>query len=476
MKLKTDNRILLIDDKVGNRVPFRMEKISEAILKAARKVGGFQGDVHEGINASLFKGKSDEDAAEFLTNDVLGRLNSHPQYLTPNTPPPLEEIHRNVIKTLRFWGLRTVADEYQFYSAGRLWVRRGALDEADFCQVPYPAGLVETATEWNRKMGTDTIDGINDWVQKGRMKELVDASCAEYERQLQEAAELFLERDGIRIFMVTGPSSSGKTTTTNKVTDLIRKKTGQEFVVFSADNYFYSVDQHPTDQHGDRDYERARAYEIPLMKQHIQDLLNGKIVQTPLFDFKEGARTGTLPLQLKDNQVLIIDCLHGLYPYISQGVPDSQKFKVFLFNANRVFEREQTRGSAVPFTVVNLLRRILRDTKHRNKDVKGIIGHWHYVRDGEMTDMLPFLGTADAFVNGGLAFDLPVLKYHLDAQFPRPEQLPAGASLDAYLRTMEARRILDSLTSLKEDPDPLIPGDCHIREFIGGLELEIQHQ
>ncbi|MBI2944405.1 MAG: hypothetical protein HYY25_09395 [Candidatus Wallbacteria bacterium] len=476
MKLKTDNRILLIDDKVGNRVPFRMEKIQNAILKAGRKVGGFQADVHDGINAWLFLGKSDEDIAEFLTHDVMGRLNANPQYLTPNTPAPLDEIHRMVIVTLRFWGLRGVADEYQFYSSGRLWVRRGAMRESDFSQVPYPEQLVEEAAAWNRRMRTDTVAGINEWVATGKLPELIGASIDEYGRQLHDAADKFLARKGIRIFMVTGPSSSGKTTTTHKITQLIQERTGQKFAVFSADNYFYSVDQHPTDQSGDRDYERARAYEIPLMRNHIYDLLEGKVVDTPIFDFKSGRRSGTEPLQLTSDQVLIIDCLHGLFPYITAGIPDEKKFKVFLFNANRVLEDDGSSGRAIPFTLVNMFRRMLRDTKHRNKDIRSILGHWHYVRDGELTDMLPFLRTANAFVNGGLAFDLPILQHYLAGQFPRADQLPEGMSLDACLRCAEGNRVLDSITPLTSDPESLIPGDCHVREFIGGLMLAIPHQ
>lgn len=476
MRLKTDNRILLIEDKFGNRVPFRMEKITAAILKAAAKVGGFQSDVLEGVNAALFAGKSDEDLAEFLAHDVLGRLNSNPLYLTPNSPAPLDEVHRNVIVTLRFWGLRTVADEYQFYSAGRMWVRRGALRPETFSQHPCPAELVEAADAWNRRMNTDTLEGINGWVRSGKMKELIDASIAEYESQLHAAAEKFLACKGIRIFMVTGPSSSGKTTTTHKITQLIREKTGVEFVVFSADNYFYSVDQHPTDQSGDRDYERARAYEIPLMRGHVQDLLDGRTVDTPIFDFKAGCRTDTLPLKLERNQVLIIDCLHGLFPYITHAIPDDVKFKVFLFNANRVWEKQRGEGRPIPFTVVNMFRRMLRDSKHRNKDLRSILGHWHYVRDGELTDMLPFLRTANAFVNGGLAFDLPVLRHFIGETFPGPEKLPAGASLDAYLRALEGRRILDAIAEPPADFESLIPGDSHIREFIGGLKLAIPHQ
>ncbi|MBI4860082.1 MAG: hypothetical protein HY815_07435 [Candidatus Riflebacteria bacterium] len=101
--------------------------------------------------------------------------------------------------------------------------------------------------------------------------------------------------------------------------------------------------------------------------------------------------------------------------------------------------------------------------------------HWHYVRDGELTDMLPFLNTADAFVNGGLAFDLPVLKHCLAGRLPSPEQL-SETSLDAYMRALESERILQASAAPPEDFEAQIPGDSHIREFIGGLQLHIPHQ
>jgi uridine kinase len=226
MKLRTDNRILLISDKYGSRVPFQIGKIINAISKAAAKVGGFGHDVREGINSALFGGRSDEDMAEFLARDVQGRLNSNPNYLTPNTPAPIDEIHRCVIETLRFWGLRSVADEYQFYSSGRLWVRRGALEPRLFSHLPYPQELVDEASRFNAAHDCDTVDGINRWVRSGRLKELVAASIERYDEHLKVATRLLMARPAVRLLVISGPSSSGKTTTTNKVTEMVHKNTG----------------------------------------------------------------------------------------------------------------------------------------------------------------------------------------------------------------------------------------------------------
>jgi uridine kinase len=476
MKLRTNNRILLIDDKYGNRVPFKAEKISKALLKAAQCVGGFQWDLVEGVNAAMFGGRTDEENAEFLAHMVVAALNAQPMHLTPNSPPTLEEIQRIVVETLRFWGLRNVADEYQYWCSARRWVRKGVLREDDFPRHPWPVDLVEETSEWNRKMGCDTIQGVNEAVKQGRFKELIDASIARYEGQLQAAAKGFLQRKGCRVFIVTGPSSCGKTTTTHKITSIARQEAGMDFAVFSADNYFYGVDLHPADMFGDRDYERARAYEIPMMQQHILQLLDGRPIEMPLYDMKTGKRRGTEKLQLQKDQVLVIDCLHGLFPYLTMGVPDELKFKVFLFNANRIAEGDGSSGRAISFTTVNMIRRMLRDWKHRSKDPRGTLEHWHYVRDGELSDMLPFLRTAHAYVNGGLAFDLPVLKHYIGQAFPSPETLDSNTPLDAYLRSIETHRMLSSTVSLGRSPEELIPPDCHIREFIGGLSLAIPHQ
>ncbi|MBI5369161.1 MAG: hypothetical protein HZA54_19145 [Planctomycetes bacterium] len=476
MKLRTDNRILLIDDKYGNRVPFRSDKISRAILLAAAKVGGFRWDLVDGVNADLFAGRSDDDLAELVTQMVVASLNSQPMYLTTNVPPPLDDIHRIVVDTLRYWGLRNVADEYQYWSSARRWVRKGVLAEADFADQAWPVDLVAATARWNRAHGTDTIQGINEIVRRGGLPQLIHEATAEYEAQLQTAAERFLARKDCRLFIVAGPSSCGKTTTTHKLTRLINKLSDREFVVFSADNYFYGIDLHPADMFGDRDYERARAYEIPLMRQHLLELLEGRAVQAPIFDFKSGKRSGSETLRLERHQVLLIDCLHGLFPYLTRGIPEEQKFKVLLFNANRVAEGDGSDGRSIPFTTVNLLRRMLRDCKHRNKDPQTTLKHWHYVRDGEISDMLPFLKTAHACVNGGLAFDFPVLKHYLGDAFPTPDRLEPSTPLDAHLRSVETQRILAATVTLEHSPEDLIPPDCHIREFIGGLSLGIPHQ
>jgi uridine kinase len=265
-------------------------------------------------------------------------------FLTPNLPPPLEEIQRIVIETLRFFGFRNVADEYQYWSSARRWVRKGVLLQKDFAEHPYPVELVTETTQWNRTHGVDSIQGVNEIVKQGKLGELIEAAVARYEEQLRAAARGFLARKDCRVFIVSGPSSSGKTTTTHKITQAIRAASDREFVIFSADNYFYGVDLHPADMYGDRDYERARAYEIPLMRQHIGALLEGKPAQMPLYDMKTGKRHGTQELTLGKDQVLLIDCLHGLFPYLTQGIPDSQKFKVFLFNANRVREGDGSSG------------------------------------------------------------------------------------------------------------------------------------
>ncbi|MBI4870205.1 MAG: hypothetical protein HY814_01405 [Candidatus Riflebacteria bacterium] len=476
MKLRTNNRILLIDDKHGNRVPFNSGKITRSILKAAECVGGFQWDIVEGVNAAMFGNRTDAENAEVLSNMVVASLNAQPMYLTPNVPPLLEEIQRTVVETLRFWGLRNVADEYQYWSSARRWVRKGILKEEDFPRHPWPAALVDECSEWNRRMECDTVQGVNEYVRRGKLKELVDATVARYEGQLRAAADGFLARKGCRVFIVTGPSSCGKTTTTHKITTLVKQAADLEFAVFSADNYFYGVDLHPADMFGDRDYERARAYEIPLMQQHIRSLLDGRPIEMPVYDMKTGKRRGTEPLTLGKDQVLVIDCLHGLFPYLTQGIPEEWKYKVFLFNANRIAEGDGSSGRAIPFSTVNMIRRMLRDWKYRSKDPRGTLEHWHYVRDGELSDMLPFLKTAHAFVNGGLAFDFPVLKHYIGNAFPGPDTLDKTTALDAYLRSIETHRVLQSTVTLERSPEQIIPPDCHIREFIGGLSLQIPHQ
>jgi uridine kinase len=216
-------------------------------------------------------------------------------------------------------------------SLGPALVARGRYSAGEVCREWFYSKHKKTILEWNRAHGCDTVAGLNEIVRSGKIKVLVEESLAVYERELDEAAGKVLSRinagDQIRMMWVSGPSSSGKTTTTVKLTERLQKH-GLRFLMLNLDDYFWLLVEHPTDWINDRNYEAPEALDIQLLNEHLRALLDGRMVEKPIYSFKEGRRTETKPIKLEKNQILLLDCLHGLYPPISEGIPASAQFRL----------------------------------------------------------------------------------------------------------------------------------------------------
>jgi len=240
--------------------------------------------------------------------------------------------------------------------------------------------------------------------------------------------------------------------------------------------------EHPTDWINDRNYETPEALDIQLLNRHLRGLLDGETIEKPVYSFKEGRRIATKSIKLEKDQVLLLDCLHGLYPPITEGIPASAQFRLYIETQNVLYEGDGSTGRRTKFTDVRLMRRMLRDAQHRNHSPLLTLLHWHYVRSGELFSIVPLSGLADHAVNGGFPFDLPALKPF----FCGPGgHLPASADfqsyagfLDARIRYDRVRNLLESIVGLSRDQVSgydIIPGDTVVREFIGGSTIKIPH-
>ena len=187
-------------------------------------------------------------------------------------------------------------------------------------------------------------------------------------------------------------------------------------------------------------------------------------------------------MKLGPNQILLLDCLHGLYPPITEGIPASAQFRVFIENLSAVSEGDGSGKRLVPFTDMRLMRRMLRDAKHRNHSPLRTILHWHYVRAGELFSIIPLSGLADAVIDGGFPFELALLKPFLsgpEGLLPDEKDFADYAGfVDARIRFNRIRTLLDSVDGVGLDAvnsTSLIPGDAVVREFIGGSTIQIPH-
>ncbi len=252
--------------------------------------------------------------------------------------------------------------------------------------------------------------------------------------------------------------------------------------MLNLDDYFWSLVEHPTDWINDRNYETPEAMDIQLLNQHLLELLEGRTIQKPVYSFKEGRRVASKPIKLEPGQVLLLDCLHGLYPPITEGIDASAQFRLYIETQNVLLEGDGSNNRLTKFTDVRLLRRMLRDATHRNHSPLLTVLHWHYVRAGELFSIVPLNGLADHSINGGFPFDLPVLKPFLcDSAgcLPRLSDFESYPGfLDAQIRFRRVSALLESVVGLERAQltgHDIIPGDAVVREFIGGSTIKIPH-
>ncbi|MGA2246412.1 MAG: hypothetical protein ABSH48_15565 [Verrucomicrobiota bacterium] len=484
--MPVQNLIVKVQKRNRALVKFDPSRIWKAMFRAAESIGGFRRDFLPGINDTIFAAHpTDESIATFLADAAIVCLNADPHHLIANFPPTIETIQDEALHALRSYGFQNTADAYECYRWGRHWLREGALAQEQFVGNGFPTDRMWQTLETNRKLGVDTVAGLNEAVRSGRIREAIAASLAEYEAALDEAAKKILARreclDPLRMIWISGPSSSGKTTTTVKLTQRLEQH-GLKFLTLNLDDYFWSLVEHPTDWINDRNFETPEAIDFQLLNQHLRGLLAGETVDKPVYSFKEGRRTMTKPVKLQRDEILLLDCLHGFYPPITEGISPGAQFRLYIETQNVMYEGDGSSRQLTHFTDVRMIRRMLRDARHRNHSALGTILHWHYVRAGELFSIIPLMGLADHIINGGFPFDLPALKPFFageDGLLPKAGALANYAGfLDARIRYERVKALLESVegfTPAQAADTNFIPGDAVIREFIGGSTINIPH-
>lgn len=329
-----------------------------------------------------------------------------------------------------------------------------------------PMQIIENTYKWYVEQGVDTVQGLNQRIADGTFPDLVKAADLRYEGFTDAAAEAILNHGKpVRLVIIAGPSSSGKTTTTIKASKRLREK-GLKLVPMVLDNYFFDLEMHPKDEYGDYDFETPQALDLPLINKHLSELLEGKEIQMPIYNFKTGLREEkTVPLKIKEDEIILIDSLHGLYEPMTQSIPADIKFKLYIETLSQL---KDINGEWTRWTDIRLLRRMIRDSWHRSYTPVRTIGHWHYVRKSEMKHIVPFITETDFVVNGSLAYELPIHKHLLFDSLKEAidEFKDDPGKRDAYLRAKRVYELLDTITVVEDDS--CIPDASLLREFIGG--------
>ena len=438
------SRVTHIIKRNGTVVPFDGAQITNAIYKAAAAVGGHDRALSEGLAAQVI---------ELLEN--------------AGGTPSVEEIQDIVEKVLIENGHARTAKAYILYRQERARLRQAQQDrQLDI--VPWKT-MWQTLV-WNLDHDCHTLAGLVRHVQRGTFAALIEAAERAYEEQIDAAAHAVLEaRDRVRLLIVAGPSSSGKTTATVKLRERLAAA-GVAVVTMNLDHYFFDLHLHPRDESGDSDFETPEALDLQLINTHLRALLAGHEVQMPIYDFKLGRRVERMqPLRLQAGQLLLLDTLHGLYDPLTASVDDGLKFRLYI---ETVLQLRDDSGRWVRWTDLRLLRRMLRDAAHRGYDPAQTIAHWHYVRRGELKHIIPHLGRADAVINGALPYELPIFRRHLGHHLP---QFIAAWQDDPRRQdaVARARRIAALFAQIEPADDDAVPPTSVLREFIGGSAYDV---
>lgn len=312
-------------------------------------------------------------------------------------------------------------------------------------------------SKWGEQMGVKNIGELNDAVSSGRIQEVILMQEAQMEAQIGELAETIANAGNKKFIMIAGPSSSGKTTFSHRLSIHLSAR-GVKPHPFPLDDYYLDRDQTPRDENGNYDFECLEALDVELFNRDMSALLAGERVELPTFNFKTGKREyrGKY-MQLGPEDVLVIEGIHGLNDKLSYSLPGESKFKIYISALTQLAIDEH---NALPTTDGRLIRRIVRDARTRNTSAQETIAMWDSVRRGEEQYIFPFQEGADYIFNSALLYELAVLKLYAE---PLLFRIPKDAP-----EYVEAKRLLKFLDYFLAIPSENIHHNSLVREFIGG--------
>lgn len=311
--------------------------------------------------------------------------------------------------------------------------------------------------EWGDLQGIDTVGALNDMVTKHDMREIVLVQEAYQERKIGEIAEQIAEHPEIKFVLIAGPSSSGKTTFSHRLSIQL-KVNGLTPHPIAVDNYFVNRENTPKDKDGNYNFECLEAIDVKKFNEDMTALLNGEKVYLPIFNFKTGMRNySTIPKQLGENDILVIEGIHCLNPKLTENLNDNNKFKIYISALTQLNIDEHNR---IPSTDGRLIRRIVRDAETRGTSATKTIAMWNSVRKGEEENIFPFQEEADVMFNSSLVYELAVLK-----QYVEPLLFGVDKHAPEYI---EAKRLLKFFDYFIGISNENVPTNSLLREFIGG--------
>ena len=327
-----------------------------------------------------------------------------------------------------------------------------------FKDEPKLFSLFKQYKEWGKRVNVLSAASLNDMVANGKINDFIDIAETHQEKCISDIASQIVKSKKVRVVLIAGPSSSGKTTSAKKL-GLELQAMGYTPKLISLDCYYAGRDKAPLDENGKPDYECLEALNVDLLNQNLVDLFAGKEVNIPSYDFHTGTSyfEEKNKMTLADNEILIMEGIHGLNPKLTAKVPEECKFKIYLSALTQLNLDDHNRIST---SDNRLIRRIVRDNNFRGKPAEGTIAMWPSVQKGEELHIFPFHNNADAILNTALDYELSILRVYAAPLLRRVPPTMAEYS--------EAQRLLNFLENFATIAPTEVPPRSIIREFIGG--------
>ncbi len=314
---------------------------------------------------------------------------------------------------------------------------------------------------WQDILGLSTVGDLNKAVEQGQSNGLIQLSEALQEKKIAQIADEIAQRKAVKMVLIAGPSSSGKTTTCKRLSVQLAVN-GIHTIGISLDDYFVDREQTPRDEAGDYDFEHLHALNIPLLNEQMNALFRGEEVELPRYNFQQGkSEKSGRRLRLKGNEVLVVEGIHALNPELTAAIPSEQLFRVYASALTTILLDSH---NYIPTTDNRLLRRIVRDYKYRGVSARDTIRRWPSVRRGENRWIFPYQENADAMFNSAMLFELAVLK---NQALPLLEQVPENC--EEYAEAYRLMKFLHYIHTISEDQ---IPPTSLLREFLGGSSFD----
>ncbi len=327
----------------------------------------------------------------------------------------------------------------------------------EFENLPLFFATLQGANRWGQMMGIENVGNLNEEITEGNSSEIILIQEALIEKRIGEIAEMIKESGNKKFIMIAGPSSSGKTTFSHRLS--IQLKTlGYKPHPIGLDDYFKNREDTPKDEDGNYNFECLEAIDVEQFNKDMTALLNGETVELPTFNFKSGKREykGNFK-KLGRDDILVIEGIHGLNDKMSYSLPAESKFKIYISALTQLNIDDHNR---IPTTDGRLLRRIVRDARTRGTDARRTIAMWPSVRRGEEQNIFPYQEKADVIFNSAMIYELPVLK-----QFVEPLLFGIDESCEEFSEAKRLLKFLDYFLCMNTEN---IPKNSLIREFIGG--------